>query len=110
MATLKQSDLTVKYKRVGKNADDFEVVTFHDASFGNLPKGGSQGGIFLGIAPKGAVTQQKFLQTDISKVDFVPLWWKSFKLQRVARSTFAGETLCALEGLDTTQHFREFFL
>ena len=60
---------------------------YADASFGNLPKGGSQGGQIIFLADK----------NDNS----CPLAWKSNKIKRVVKSTLAAETLSFVEGCDT---------
>ena len=108
-ACLMSRKVTITYKRLGKSADDFELLLYHDASFGNLPKGGSQGGLILFAIPRGSVKQEDFYNPKIKTIPAVPLFWKSFRLQRVARSTFCGETLCASEALDVGQYHREFF-
>ena len=60
----------------------------------------------LCAAQKGAINQEAFYTKD-KMVDCVPIFWKSFRLQRVARSTSCGETLSALTAFDTGQFFRE---
>ena len=61
---------------------------YSDASFNNLPDGGSQGGYII------------FLCDRFSKS--VPLAWNSARLKRVKRSTLAAETLALTDGCDTT--------
>ncbi len=107
IATLRSRTVKMVYKRVGKNAHDFELPVFHDAAFGNLPEGGSQGGVPLLAVPKNSIRQDDFLSETAKEIECVPLFWKSFRLRRVARSTFAGETLSAVEALDIGQYFRE---
>ena len=108
VACMRSRKVTIRYKRLGKDCEDFELLCYHDASFGNLPKGGSQGGIILFAIPRGQVAQEDFYNPQGKTVPCAPLYWKSFRLQRVARSTFCGETLCASEALDVGQHHREF--
>ena len=64
-----------------------EVVAFADASYNNLPEGGSQGGniIFLTDGNKSA-----------------PLQWSSSRIRRVVRSTLAAESLSASNGCDSS--------
>ena len=69
------------------NLKSLKVVVYADASFGNLPKGGSQGGQIIFLADK----------NDNS----CPLTWKSNKIKRVVKSTLAAETLSFVEGCDT---------
>ena len=61
------------------------VYRLIDASFGNLPDGGTQGGYII------------FLANEKGKV--IPIW-NSKKIRRVVRSTLAGETLAMAEGID----------
>ena len=62
------------------------LVLYSDASLGNLPEGGSQGGHFV------------YLKDEEGKL--VPLLWSSKKIRRVARSTLACETLALADGID----------
>ncbi|CAC5404048.1 unnamed protein product [Mytilus coruscus] len=61
-------------------------MLFNDASFGNLPDGGSQGGYVV------------FLMGVDGKVN--PITWHSKKLRRVVRSTLASEALALADGVD----------
>ncbi|CAG2208259.1 unnamed protein product [Mytilus edulis] len=65
---------------------DVKFILFSDASFGNLPDGGSQGGYVV------------FLMGDDGKVN--PITWQSKKLRRVVRSTLASEALALADGVD----------
>lgn len=64
-----------------------KLRTYADASFNNLPKGGSQGGHIV------------FLMDRFQKS--LPLSWNSTRIKRVVRSTLAAETLSLSEGCDT---------
>ena len=69
------------------NIRNLRIVMYSDASYNNLPDGGSQGGHLV------------FLSDDN---DFCcPLAWKSIKVRRTVRSTLAAETLAMVDGLDT---------
>ena len=83
------------------------MICFHDGSFGNMPGDGSQGGQIVGVIPKDTVTQEGFYQLGDQMVDFVPLIWRSGRMQRVARSTFCAETLSMSDALDQGQYMRE---
>ena len=63
-----------------------QLIAYCDASYGNLPDGGSQGGhiVFL---------------TDAS-MSAAPLAWRSRKLRRVCRSTLTAETLSLADTID----------
>ena len=65
---------------------NLKVVVYTDASFANLPNGGSQGG------------QIVFLADNCNKSS--PLAWESKKIKRVVKSTLAAETLSFVEGCD----------
>lgn len=63
------------------------VSAFTDASWNNLPNGGSQGGQII------------FLKDANNSVS--PIIWNSNRIKRVARSTLAAESLSLLEGCDS---------
>ena len=63
------------------------ITVFADASFNNLPDGGSQGGYII------------FLNDKYNSV--VPLSWNSTRLRWVARSTLAAETLAMSDACDS---------
>ena len=64
------------------------VVSFCDASFGNLPNGGSQGGFICFLIDKSGL--------------YTPITWQSRKIRRVVKSTVAAECLAAVEAAETT--------
>ena len=66
---------------------------FSDASFANLPGGGSQGGFII------------FLQD--SRGYRCPIVWQSRKIQRVVKSTLAAETLALVECAETAVYIKE---
>lgn len=68
-----------------KNLESLYLIVFADASMGNLPCKGSQGG------------QVVFL-TDGQNV--CPISWHSKKIRRVVKSTLAAETLALLDGCE----------
>ena len=80
----KSSKMSLKFQNLGKNSD---LVVFSDASLGNLPNGGSQGGYLI-------------LLVNNNSGEFSPIWWNSKKIRRVVRSTLAAETLAMTEGID----------
>ena len=69
-----------------KSLNDLYIKVFTDASFRNLPDGGSQGGhvVFL---------------TD--GVRSCPVSWHSQKIKRIVKSTIAAETLALADGCET---------
>ena len=68
------------------STNNIKLQLFADASFNNLPKGGSQAGQII------------LLKDD--KNNTCPLYWNSSKIKRVVRSTIAAETLPLSEGCD----------
>ena len=68
-----------------KNLESLHLVVYTDASLGNLPCGGSQGGHIVFI-------------TDGENL--CPIAWHSKKIKRVVKSTLAAETLALLEGCE----------
>ena len=59
---------------------------FSNASLGNMPNGGCQGGYLILLVGESG--------------KFSPIWWNSKKIRRVVRSTLAAETLALAEGID----------
>ena len=64
-----------------------QIQLFSDASFNNLPDGGSQGGHIA------------FLKDEHHKM--TPISWSSTRIKRIARSTLAAETLALTAGCDS---------
>ncbi len=69
------------------NIDSLHVTLYCDASFRNLPDGGSQGGHIV------------FLCDD--EDNCCPIAWSSKKIKRIVHSTLAAETLSMEEGTGT---------
>ena len=80
---LKGNDLDIIIPSMGA-IESMKLISFSDASYANLPCGGSQGGVII------------FLVNSENKS--CPLIWKSFKVKRVVRSTTAAETLACVDG------------
>ena len=74
------SDLLFHYNI---NLNECSVVSFCDASFGNLPNGGSQGAYITFLIDNNGV--------------YVPIAWQSRRVRRVVKSTVAAECLAAIE-------------
>ena len=62
------------------------IVSYQDASFANLKKGGSQAGFVI------------FLLGENSK--YIPICWRSKKLKRVVKSTLGAESLALVESME----------
>ena len=75
------------------NLNNIKLHLFIDASFDNLPNGGSQTGQII------------FLTDDKSNI--CPLYWNSSKIKRVVRSTIAAETLSLSEGCDIAMYINK---
>ena len=82
---VKSSDTRIVFPRLS-DVEDVKLAVYADASLGNLPDGGSQGGhvIFL-VDSDGACA---------------PITWQSVRIRRVVRSTIAAETLAMADALD----------
>ena len=83
---MKGTDYALTYLPLGK-PDDWKIVCFSDASWGNLPEGGSQGGHLIFISNCEGVANL--------------ISWQSHRMKRVARSTLAAETLAAVDACDS---------
>lgn len=75
---LKTEKVTLQFQCLG-NTKALTLTVFSDASLGNLPDGGTQGGTLITLTGEGG--------------KFSPLCWQSKRIRRVVRSTLAGETL-----------------
>ena len=76
---------SLKFQNLGSK-NELKLVVFSDASLGNMPNGGSQGGYLVLLVGESG--------------KFSPIWWNSKKIRRVVRSTLAAETLALAEGID----------
>lgn len=82
---IKSDRQTLRFQHLGEAP--LSLVVFSDASLGNLPDGGSQGGyLILLVGEQGK---------------FSPICWNSKRIRRVVRSTLAAETLALADGIDT---------
>ena len=85
VSRVKSNNVSLMFQDLGECTPT--LVIFSDASFANLPSGGSQGGYFI------------ILMSGNGK--FSPIAWNSKKIQRVARSTLAAETLAMTNAIDS---------
>ena len=69
------------------NVDSLHITLYCDASFRNLPDGGSQGGHII------------FLCDDDENC--CPIAWSSSRIKRIVHSTLAAETLSLVDGSGT---------
>ena len=63
------------------------IVSFCDASFGNLPNGGSQGAFITFLVDRNGT--------------YSPISWQSRRIKRVVKSTLAAECLAAIESAES---------
>ena len=82
---LHNDHVSIKYENIG-DLSRCKLVTFSDASYGNLADGGSQGGHII------------FICNNSNKV--IPLQWQSKRIRRIARSTMAAECLAMVDAVD----------
>ena len=82
---LKNDQVAIKFPSLGE-IKDCQLKVYADASFKNLPGGGSQGGYIV------------FIQN--TEGIYSPLAWQSRKLKRVVKSTLAAETLALMAGVE----------
>ena len=75
-----------------------KIHVYADASLGNLPCGGTQGGYIILLTGSDSATK------------FSLLSWKSTKLKRIVKSTLAAETMALGEGLDAGLYLQAMFL
>ena len=82
----KGTDYKITYFPLGQ-PEFWKILCFSDASWGNLPDGGSQGAHLIFIVSEGGVANL--------------LSWQSRRLRRVARSTIAAETLATMTACES---------
>ena len=90
---LKGNEVDIKISSIG-NVDNMKIVSYSDASWANLPCGGSQGGFVI-----------YFVNSETSAS--CPIMWKSVKVKRVVRSSLAAETLAFLDGSERALIFAQ---
>ena len=83
---LKGMKTRIKVPDLGK-LEKCAIWSFSDASYANLPDGGSQGGFIVFLV-------------NMTTFNVTPIIWKSNKVKRVVRSTLAAETLACLDGCE----------
>ena len=91
LKVIKKTKRTEVHLRFPRITGPVVMIGYCDAAWGNLSDGKTGGGIFVCLAaanPYGG------------NVMFCPVGWISKRIQRMVRSTFAGETLIASEALD----------
>ena len=79
----KKEDVSLHF---GGTMSNLHIKVYNDSSFGNLCDGGSQGGYII------------FLEDGNGTCS--PIMWRSKRLQRVVKSTMAGETLIQVEAAE----------
>ena len=84
-----EDDIPLIFKSIPNFEDGVKLLTYSDASFGNLSNSGSQCGYLI-------------LITDREEKVKNPVTWKSVKLDRVCHSTLAAESLALLKAVDHT--------
>ena len=72
----------------GLDLSKCSIVSFCDASFGNLPNGGSQGAFITFLVD--------------SNGTYCPISWQSRRIKRVVKSTVAAECLAAIESAESS--------
>ncbi|VDI03502.1 Hypothetical predicted protein [Mytilus galloprovincialis] len=80
---VRNDPVSLHFKELGEHV---ELLLYTDASFGNLPDGGSQGGFVI------------MLLGENGKIN--PITWQSKKIRRVVRCTLASEALALADGID----------
>ena len=86
---VKNNPTLIKFKCL--DLKSLRLLVHCDASFNNLPSGGSQGAFII-------------LLVD-SEHSIAPISWSSTKIRRIARSTVTAETLALLNGCDAAFYY-----
>ena len=88
------NQLSIFYPKL-KDLASCTIECYSDASFGNLPCDGSQGGHIIFLKDSSGQT--------------CPIYWESRKIRRVVKSTLAAETLALLDCAETAVYIRRIF-
>ena len=91
---LKSVEMCVKFSPL--DGDNVFLIVFTDASFANLPSGGSQGAFVIFLVD----------QTGNANI----LSWQSRKVRRVCNSTMSAECLAAVDAVNTAIFLKELIL
>ena len=81
--------VTLKYPKL---KPPLQWITYSDAAWANLDQGHTAGGYILCLA--------ELTGKDSDATRFAPVTWRCKRVRRVARSTFAAETLVAVDAMD----------
>ena len=80
---LQEENISVKVNTI-ESFVDTKFLVFHDASFANMARSGSQGGYVIFLS-------------DIFANKVTPIAWQSHRLKRVVNSTIGVETMALIE-------------
>ena len=104
-------DMKIVYKQLGQ-IGDLAILVYHDSSWANAPRGdddpdveeGYDGGVYSQLGYVVLIVNKKVLSGETA--EGIVASWKSHACPRVCRSTFAAETMAALEGWEAAIAFR----
>ena len=91
---LRSKVVKLQYPKLN-NTSQVSIECYCDASFGNLERGGSQGGYIIFIADEYG--------------NKCPVTWQSRRLRRVVKSTLAAETLALLDAAEAGVYIANLF-
>ena len=88
---IKNSEVHLKFPCL-ENLGTAKIIVYSDASFNNLPKGGSQGAHMILLSDKNQQT--------------APIQWQSKRIKRVVKSTLAAECLALHDAVDNAFYLK----
>ena len=89
---LKNTNISLKFPCLVKEISDCKLIVYSDASFNNLPNGGSQGAHIIFICD--------------SSGNVAPIKWQSKRIKRVVKSTLAAECMALHDGVDNAFYMK----
>ena len=101
------------FRKVGEKWEDLVILAFHDAAWANAPEVREEAGdlempngvgIYSQLGHILMLTHRDVLEG--KEANAMICGWKSHACDRVCRSTFAAETMAAMEGLESAMAFR----
>ena len=88
---VKNNDLELKFPKL-KDSGEYILKVYSDASFNNLPNGGSQGGYIIFLCD--------------TEDNSAPIQWQSRRIRRVCKSTLAAECLAMEDAVDAAFYLK----
>ena len=91
-------DISLKFPKLDTTKGQLGFLALSDAAWATRVDGSSQGGYLVLLVPPEAFNDKK--------TDYAVLDWRSFKLNRVSRSSMNAESQAAAEAADALEYIK----